>query len=237
MSFLTKKQLSRRTVLKGMGVTMALPFLDAMVPARAVGAPLLAARKIRLVAVEMVHGSAGSSADRHQEEPLGAGGRRPRLRSVADQPVVARAVSRPPDHRQQHRRAQRRGVHRAGNRRRSFPLERRCSSRRCIRSRRRAPTCRPGPRSTSMYAQRFGQDTPIPSMQLCIENVDQAGGCSLRLFVRLYRFDQLGVARDRSRCRWCATRASVFDQLFGVGRDAGPSARSGAPKTAASSTG
>ena len=28
-----------------------------------------------------------------------------------------------------------------------------------------------------LYAQRFGQDTPIPSMQLCIENVDQAGGC------------------------------------------------------------
>ena len=28
------------------------------------------------------------------------------------------------------------------------------------------------------YAQKFGQETPIPSMQLCIENVDQAGGCS-----------------------------------------------------------
>src|SRR3970282_1191749 len=26
-----------------------------------------------------------------------------------------------------------------------------------------------------MYAQRYGQDTPIPSMQLCIEHVDQAG--------------------------------------------------------------
>src|SRR5213078_1334255 len=28
-----------------------------------------------------------------------------------------------------------------------------------------------------LYAQKFGQDTPIPSMQLSIENVDQAGGC------------------------------------------------------------
>ena len=28
-----------------------------------------------------------------------------------------------------------------------------------------------------LYAQRFGQTTPIPSMQLCIENVDQSGGC------------------------------------------------------------
>ena len=32
--FITKKHMSRRTVLKGMGVTVALPFLDAMVPAR-----------------------------------------------------------------------------------------------------------------------------------------------------------------------------------------------------------
>ena len=29
--YITKKHLSRRTVLRGMGVTMALPFLDAMV--------------------------------------------------------------------------------------------------------------------------------------------------------------------------------------------------------------
>src|SRR5262249_39079716 len=29
-----------------------------------------------------------------------------------------------------------------------------------------------------LYAQKFGQDTPIPSMQLSIENVDQAGGCT-----------------------------------------------------------
>jgi len=29
-----------------------------------------------------------------------------------------------------------------------------------------------------MYAQRFGQATPIPSMQLCIEPLDRAGGCA-----------------------------------------------------------
>ena len=31
--FITKKHISRRTVLKGAGVSLALPFLDAMVPA------------------------------------------------------------------------------------------------------------------------------------------------------------------------------------------------------------
>ena len=32
---LTRRHLSRRAVLKGMGVTVALPFLDAMLPATA----------------------------------------------------------------------------------------------------------------------------------------------------------------------------------------------------------
>ena len=33
--YLTQKHLSRRTVLKGGAVTLALPFLEAMIPARA----------------------------------------------------------------------------------------------------------------------------------------------------------------------------------------------------------
>ena len=37
MNFLTAKSLSRRTILRGLGATVALPFLDAMVPALAQG--------------------------------------------------------------------------------------------------------------------------------------------------------------------------------------------------------
>src|SRR2546426_4291315 len=45
MSFLTSKALPRRTVLRGLGATIALPFLDAMLPAasmraRAAAAPI-----------------------------------------------------------------------------------------------------------------------------------------------------------------------------------------------------
>src|SRR5205809_2249435 len=41
MNFLTAKSLSRRTVLRGIGATIALPFLDAMVPsARAAAKPV-----------------------------------------------------------------------------------------------------------------------------------------------------------------------------------------------------
>ena len=41
--FITKKHLSRRTVLRGLGVSLALPLLDSMVPAlraEAAGEPL-----------------------------------------------------------------------------------------------------------------------------------------------------------------------------------------------------
>lgn len=60
--FITGKHVSRRAVLKGLGATVALPFLDSLTPAgRALGAT--ASRpNVRLVCVEMVHGAAGCSA-------------------------------------------------------------------------------------------------------------------------------------------------------------------------------
>ncbi|MFN8059723.1 MAG: DUF1552 domain-containing protein [Vicinamibacterales bacterium] len=59
--FITKQHLTRRTVLRGMGVTLALPVLDAMVPAATASAKTVAKGKIRLAAIEMVHGAAGST--------------------------------------------------------------------------------------------------------------------------------------------------------------------------------
>src|ERR671922_2598284 len=59
---ITKRHLTRRTVLKGMGVTVALPFLDAMTPAATALANTAAKGKLKFVAIEMVHGAAGSSA-------------------------------------------------------------------------------------------------------------------------------------------------------------------------------
>ena len=58
--FITKKHISRRTVLRGIGATVAVPLLDAMVPAGTAFAKTRAASKVRFAAIEMVHGSAGS---------------------------------------------------------------------------------------------------------------------------------------------------------------------------------
>jgi hypothetical protein len=55
--FITKKHLSRRTVLQGMGATLALPLLDAMVPARTLFAQTAAKASPKLGFVYVPHGA------------------------------------------------------------------------------------------------------------------------------------------------------------------------------------
>ena len=61
--YITQKNMSRRTVLRGMGVSLALPFLDAMTPAMAATRNTAASPQTRFAAIEMVHGSAGSTGE------------------------------------------------------------------------------------------------------------------------------------------------------------------------------
>jgi hypothetical protein len=55
--FITKKHIKRRTVLKGMGATVGLPLLDAMVPAGTALAQTAAAAKPRMIFVYFPHGA------------------------------------------------------------------------------------------------------------------------------------------------------------------------------------
>jgi hypothetical protein len=59
--FIAKKHLSRRTVLRGMGASLALPLLDSMAPAQTPWRNTVASPRIRLACIEMVHGAAGST--------------------------------------------------------------------------------------------------------------------------------------------------------------------------------
>ena len=62
MKYITGKHLPRRTFLQGIGSTIALPFLGAMVPAGVAAARTeKLMNPIRLIAIEMVHGAAGSN--------------------------------------------------------------------------------------------------------------------------------------------------------------------------------
>ena len=75
--FLTKKHLSRRAVLRGAGVTLALPLLDAMIPAATALAQTAASPKMRMGFFYIPHGaimgntSHGPQMDRWT--PSGAG--------------------------------------------------------------------------------------------------------------------------------------------------------------------
>src|SRR5262245_12647396 len=55
--FVTKKHLSRRTVLRGLGATVALPLLDAMIPAGTALAQTAGAAKPKLAFVYFPHGA------------------------------------------------------------------------------------------------------------------------------------------------------------------------------------
>src|SRR5690349_3640253 len=76
--FITKKHLSRRTVLKGAGVSVALPLLDAMIPAGTALAQTAAVPKLRTAFFYLPHGaimgntSHGPSADKWTSSGAGA---------------------------------------------------------------------------------------------------------------------------------------------------------------------
>ena len=57
MSFITKKHLSRRTFLRGAGVTLSLPFLESMVPAQTPLAKTAANPRMRMALCFMPHGA------------------------------------------------------------------------------------------------------------------------------------------------------------------------------------
>ncbi len=58
--FITRKHLSRRELLRGTGVALALPLLDSMVPASTALAATAAAPAPRFVAVFAAHGWAAT---------------------------------------------------------------------------------------------------------------------------------------------------------------------------------
>jgi len=68
--FITKKHLSRRTFLQGAGVTLALPMLEAMVPAQTALAQTAANPKPRFVGIFYPHGNAPGYWEPEKEGPL-----------------------------------------------------------------------------------------------------------------------------------------------------------------------
>ena len=201
-----------------MGASLALPFLDAMVPAGRLSAAARANIEApRLVAIEMVHGAAGCNdwgATQNLWAP-GEVGRHFDLSPSALQPLdpwreyltivsntdvrMAEAFEAPEiggDHfrssavflTQQH------------------PKQTEGSD------------VYVGTSLDQIHAQRFGQDTPIPSMQLCIENINQSGGCAYG-YTCVYT-DSISWASPTEPLPVIRDPRVAFEQLFGAGGSA-----------------
>ena len=173
--YITKKYLSRRAVLRGMGATMALPLLDAMVPAQTLLRKTAAAPRTRLACIELVHGSAGSTQDgidKHYWMPATEGADfdftmilkplepfRKYLTVVTQTDLRAAEAWSAAEEGADHFRSSAVFLTAA------HPKQTEGSD------------VVAGTSIDQIYAQRFGQDTPLPSMQLGIENVDASGAC------------------------------------------------------------
>jgi len=212
--YLTKKHLSRRTVLRGMGVTMAMPLLDAMIPAHALPAQAAMASPTRLAAIEMVHGSAGATKlglERNLWSPSAAGSdfdltptsllpldpMREHLTIVSNTAVRNAEAFTLGETGGDHFRASATFLTQA------HPKQTEGSD------------VYVGTSMDQLYAQQFGQETAIPSMQLCIENVDQSGGCAYG-YACVYT-DTISWAAPTEPLPMVRDPRVAFDLLFGAG--------------------
>ena len=213
MEVITGKHLSRRRFLKGMSATISLPLLDAMVPVR-----LLNRGRVedptRLVCIEMVHGAAGSNelgASLNLWSPAGVGRNfdlggsslapleqyRDYLTIVSNTDVRMAEAFDPREIGGDHFRSSAVFLTQA------HPHQTEGSD------------IFVGESLDQMYAKAFGQDTPIPSMQLCIENVDQAGGCAYG-YACVYT-DTISWKSPTEPLPMIRDPRVAFDQMFGGG--------------------
>ncbi len=220
MKFITGKHISRREVLRGLGGTIALPFLDAMVPAGRVwskSARAAADDPTRLVCIEMVHGSAGSNewgASQNLWSPATTGPDfdlsptslaplepfQDYLTIISNTDVQGAEAVIPKEIGGDHFRSSAVFLTQA------HPKQTESSD------------VVVGTSLDQLYATRFGQGTPIPSMQLCIETVDQAGGCAYG-YSCVYT-DTISWSAPDEPLPMIRDPRVAFDQLFGAGGSA-----------------
>jgi hypothetical protein len=214
MSFLTRQSLDRRTFLRGMGAMVALPYLDVMQPLGRFGAVKAAADPTRMLFMEMVHGAAGCSPFGLSENlwapaVTGAGFDlsatslsplqpwRKHLSIISNTDVRMAEAYKSEEIGGDHFRSS------AVFLTQSHPTQTEGSD------------IYAGTSIDQMYAQRFGQATPIPSMQLCIEPLDRAGGCAYG-YSCMYT-DSISWASPTEPLPMIRDPRVAFEQLFGAG--------------------
>lgn len=214
-SYITGKHIPRRTFLRGMGAAVALPYLESMTPAGRPGAAAATTDNTRLVCIEEVHGSPGCNdwgAKNFLFAPAGTGKNfefvprsslislapyREHLTVVSNTDVRMAEALLPPEIGGDHFRS-------------SSVFMTHCHPKQT-----QGSDLLAGVSMDQMYVKRFGQSTPMPSMQFCIENLDQSGGCSYN-YACAY-MDSISWATPTEPLPMIRDPRIAFDLLFGAG--------------------
>ncbi|HEY7391328.1 MAG TPA: DUF1552 domain-containing protein [Bryobacteraceae bacterium] len=202
MNFVTKKHLPRRTFLRGMGVSLALPLLDSMLPAQTPLSKTAAAPKSRFCGIYIPH---GATMDKWTPAQEGAGfefseSLKP-LEKLRDRVLIVSNLAHPAaggvgsDAGADHARSA--AVFLSG----THPEK---------------GSVHAGMTIDQVLAAHIGQDTPLPSIELAIEevglNCGSGYGCAYYNTIS-WRTPTLPLPMENSP-------QVVFERLFGDGNNA-----------------
>jgi hypothetical protein len=216
LMFLTQRRLSRRMILRGLGATVGLPLLDAMLPAMTSLAQSANLHKTRLACIEIVHGAAGSTMDgtsKHYWSPVREGSDFEFTQSLSPLEkyrdyltIISNTDLRPAtayDPSEE-----------GGDHFRSSAAYLTASHPKMTES----TDIYAGTSLDQIYAAKMSQDTPLPSIQLCIEDVDATGACAYG-YACVYS-DTISWASPTQPLPMTLDPRVVFENLFGDGSTA-----------------
>jgi hypothetical protein len=204
--YLTKKHLSRRTVLRGAGVSLALPLLDAMIPAATALAQTAAAPKLKVGFFYIPHGAImwntphGAAMDHWS--PSGAGPTfklSPILEPLEAHKNYVASFSNLEN------KANENSVHAI------VPATWLSGTRPAARSQ----SASMSPTIDQMIAAHIGQDTPLPSLEVASETTAQVAACPSG--AGCYYSTTLSFRNATSPLPMEFNPRKVFTQLFGEG--------------------
>ena len=216
MEFITGKHLSRRSFVRGMGVTVALPFLDAMVPAGRPWRDLAAdTGYTRLVCIEESMGSAGGSTwgdAQHLFAPAKTGRDFDFLPTSQLAPLeefrdYLTIVSNTDCRMAEPYRAEEIG----GDHDRSTAV----FLTQAHPKQTQGSDLYLGTSLDQLHARRFGRDTALPSLELCTESIDRGGGCAYNYHCAYTT--SLSWASPNQPLPAIREPRVVFERLFGAG--------------------
>jgi uncharacterized protein DUF1552 len=202
MAFITKKHLPRRTFLQGMGVTLALPLLDSMIPAGTRLVHTAALPKSRFCGIYVPH---GATMDKWTPAKEGAGFEftetlKP-LDKLRDRLTVVTNLAHPM--------AGGKGSDAGADHARSAAVF-------LSGAHPEKGTVHGGKTIDQVLVDHIGQETPLPSIEVCIEevalNCGAGYGCAYYNTIS-WRNDTLPLPMENSP-------QVVFERLFGDGTNA-----------------